>query len=461
MKRAKRIYILLGVLAVVCLAAVGVIHYQEETERIANTDEIVLEIDPDTVESLSWSYEDTSLSFTKEESWVYDEDAAFPVDQEKVADLLEQFRAFGASFIIEEVTDYGQYGLDDPVCTIDLSTADTDYEILLGDYSAMDSQRYVSVGDGNVYLVQTDPMESFEITLPDMIQDDEIPDFDAVQSITVTGVDDYTAEYQEENNSTACQEDAYFVQADGLALDTSRVESYLSSLSGLDLGEYVTYNASQEDLEACGLDDPQMTVSVVYLPETEDEDEEAQAQTFTFSVSQDPDQQDSEEELEAEEITAYLRVGESPILYQLSGEDYLTLMAAARDDLRHQELFAADFDQVTALEVTLEDTTYQLTAQGEEEDRVLVYNEEELDPADLQAALEALTASQFTQESPDGKEEISLTVTLDNENVTQMTLTFYRYDGQYCLAALDGSPLCLVDRSAVVDLMEAVNALVL
>lgn len=86
---------------------------------------------------------------------------------------------------------------------------------------------------------------------------------------------------------------------------------------------------------------------------------------------------------------------------------------------------------------------------------------EELDPADLQTALEALTASQFTQESPDGKEEISLTLTLDNENVTQMTLTFYRYDGQYCLAVLDGSPLCLVDRSAVVDLMEAVNALVL
>ena len=461
MKRAKRIYILLGVLAVVCLAAVGVIHYQEETERIANTDEIVLEIDPDTVESLSWSYEDTSLSFTKEESWVCDEDAAFPVDQEKVADLLEQFRAFGASFIIEEVTDYGQYGLDDPVCTINLSTADTDYEVLLGDYSAMDSQRYVSVGDGNVYLVQTDPMESFEITLPDMIQDDEIPDFDTVQSFTVTGVDDYTATYQEENTSTACEEDVYFVQEEGLALDTSRVESYLSALSGLDKGEYLTYNAAQEDLESTGLDDPQMTVSVVYLPETEDEDEETQAQTFTFSVSQDPDQRDSEEELEAEEITAYLRVGESPILYKLSGEDYQTLMAAARDDLRHQELFAASFDQVTALEVTLEDTTYQLAAQGEDEDRVLVYNEEELDPADLQTALEALTASQFTQESPDGKEEISLTLTLDNENVTQMTLTFYRYDGQYCLAVLDGSPLCLVDRSAVVDLMEAVNALVL
>ena len=42
------------------------------------------------------------------------------------------------AFEIEDVDDYGQYGLDDPECTITLETDDETYEISLGDYSTMD-----------------------------------------------------------------------------------------------------------------------------------------------------------------------------------------------------------------------------------------------------------------------------------------------------------------------------------
>lgn len=40
-------------------------------------------------------------------------------------------------------------------------------------------------------------------------------------------------------------------------------------------------------------------------------------------------------------------------------------------------------------------------------------------------------------------------------------MQFYRYDGASCLAVVDGEPVSLVARSAVVDLMEAVRAIVL
>ena len=40
-------------------------------------------------------------------------------------------------------------------------------------------------------------------------------------------------------------------------------------------------------------------------------------------------------------------------------------------------------------------------------------------------------------------------------------MQFYRYDGASCLAVVDGEPVSLVVRSAVVDLMEAVRAIVL
>ena len=65
MKRAKRMKILLGILVVVSVMAFAVLHYQEKQENIKNTDEIILQIESDTVSSLSWQYDDTSLSFIK------------------------------------------------------------------------------------------------------------------------------------------------------------------------------------------------------------------------------------------------------------------------------------------------------------------------------------------------------------------------------------------------------------
>ena len=72
-----------------------------------------------------------------------------------------------------------------------------------------------------------------------------------------------------------------------------------------------------------------------------------------------------------------------------------------------------------------------------------------------------MTAEEFTDERPDQKEEISLTVHLDNENFPQVAIKLYRYDGSHCLAVVDGESVSLVDRTAVVDLIEAVHAIVL
>ncbi len=468
MKRAKRLYILLGVLAVVCAVTLVVVQYEEKQEQIRTSGDQILSVETSEVQSLSWETETATLAFHKDENWLYDEDEAFPVDEEHIEELLEQFQDFRAAFVIEEVTDYAQYGLDEPVCTIDLTAGETSYEIQLGAYSTMDSQRYVSIGDGNVYLVEEDPMDQFDVELSDLIDNDEVPAFDQVQSLTVAGTETYEAAYQEENPYTACADDTYFVQKDGayLALDTDRVEDYLDTLHGLSLTDYVTYNATEEEIQSCGLDDPELTVTVQYTSEGEDGQEESG--TFTISVSRDPDElaaaaetDETSEEDEEEEITAYARVGESPILYQISGAQYEALMAASYDDLRHQEVFTGDFEEVTSLEVELEGQTYTITAQGSGDKKTFTYGEEELDIADLQEALEGLTASSFTEESPTEKEEVRLTLTLDNENVQSVEIALYRWDGEQCLAVVDGTPVSLVPRASVVDLIEAINAIVL
>lgn len=42
-----------------------------------------------------------------------------------------------------------------------------------------------------------------------------------------------------------------------------------------------------------------------------------------------------------------------------------------------------------------------------------------------------------------------------------MDIELYRHDGEDCLAVVDGETFALVPRSDVVDLIEAVNAIVL
>lgn len=198
MKRSKRLLLLLAALAVVSLGTLGLLHTEEKKEQIKVSGEIILELDSDSVQALSWKNETEALAFHREEGWVYDGDAAFPVSEERMEELLELFRQFGVSFIIESPEEVGQYGLDDPVCTISIGTGEQSWEMNLGDYSAMDSERYISIGDGNVYLAKVDPLDSFDITLKDMIDHDKIPAFDKVERLAFSGGESYTAGYDGE-----------------------------------------------------------------------------------------------------------------------------------------------------------------------------------------------------------------------------------------------------------------------
>lgn len=485
MKRAKKLYILLGVLVAVCAITFGVSRYQTRQEEIKNSGEVILEVPTDSVESLSWDVGDRSFSFHKETTegdtdsesiWIYDEDDVFPVDKTKINNLLSCFESLTAAFVIENPEDLGQYGLTDPSCTINFSDGETSYTVLLGDYSPMDSQRYVSIGDGNVYLVSEDPMEEFDVELSKMLDDDDIPYLEeegTTTSIRFSGEINYEIAYEADSDNTYRADDVYFTEQNGrqVPLDSTRVSDYLHEVSFVFPDEYVTYKATDEDLAACGLDNPQLVIEADY--NTEDEDGNTVSNSFTMSISRDPDAlakaqssdaettSEDEADTETEEITAYMRIGDSKIIYRLSGEDYETLMAAGYNDLRHTEVLPADFADIAQIDISLEGTDYTITSEGDAEERTYFYEDEELDIADLQSAMQTLTADSFTDEQPTEKEEIHLTLHLDLEGEPSAEIGLYRYDGSYCLAVVDGTPMCLVQRSYVVDLIEAVNAIVL
>lgn len=481
MNRSKRLCALIGVLAAASAATFAVTRIEDKKEQIKTSGEVVLEIDPESVDTLSWTCDGTTLAFHKNEggAWIYDEDKAFPVDPDKIQTLLEQFEAFSAAFTIENAEDLSQYGLDSPTCTITLTAGDDSYTIDLGSYSTMDEQRYVSDGDGNVYLAASDPLEEYDAGLSDLILNDETPGVSEVSKLTFSGTSDYTVFYEKDSASTYCADDVYFTEQSGvtLPLDTSSVTAYLSEINGLDLTDYVTYNATDEELASYGLDKPELTVTEVYTEENEDDKEEEK--TFVLHISRDPKELEkaekeatdndsadasgeASEEEDSEDITAYARVGESHIVYRISGDAYQALTAASYDDLRHTDLLSMDLTDVTRIDISLDGSDYTLTSETKKKEQTWSYQEEEIDFANLKSALQSLTADSFTTETPGSNpEEISLTLHLDNENFPEVTLSLYRYDGNDCLALLDGKPVALVKRAQAVDIMEAVRAIVL
>ena len=459
MKRSKRIYMLLGILVVACIATFALIQFEEHKEKIRSSEEIILEIPSDTVEALSWEYESKTLSFHKEDDWIYDEDDEFPVDQEKIQWLLGIFEQFGVSFIIEDVEDYGQYGLDDPICRIDITTTDQSYEILLGNYSEMDQQRYVSIGDGNVYLVKDDPLNYYDIEIKDVIDNDETPIFDNVKEIVFSGAESYRIIYEEDSENSYRDDDVYFAQLSGksLPLDTSRVEKYLRNVRYTDLTDYVTYKVKAEELQKYGLDNPELTLTVNYI--AENEEGEGVDETFVLHVSRDPEERDNS--VDEEEITAYARIGNSKIIYQISSDDYKNLIAASYNSLRHLEVLPAKFEDVYQIDITLEGKNYTISSEKKGEERIYYYNEEEIDIGDFKYFLEGLEVESFTDERPKHSLEIGLTVYLDMEKEPKIKIDLYRYDGTHCLAMVDRNPVSLVKRPSVVDLIEAVHSIVL
>lgn len=470
MRKATKLYALLGVLLVVCIAAFAISRYEEKKEQIKNSGEVILEIPTESVTALSWTNETGTFSFTKDETWVYDDDNAFPVDEEKINDLLEQFTSFAAAFAIDDVEDFAQYGLDEPICTIHITAGEESYTVELGDFSKMDEQRYVSIGDGKVYLVSHDPLDEFGAVLRDLIRDDTIPEFDTVKQIAFSGEEFYTISY-DEGGTSICADDVYFT--DGTPLDTDTVNEWLTALRSLDLTNYVSYSATGEELQTFWLDNPALTVALDYSSSSDEDGNETDSGTLVLHLSQNPEELAAYEEAIANEedvlpdVTCYARVGDSQIVYQITQSEFDALTDVSYDALRHQKVFTADFDTVTSIDVTLEGENYTFICTPPEDaddtdtEGTWTYQGVEFDIFDFSYALRALVATNFTVETPTGQEEISLTLHLDNEDFSTFTLTLYRYDGESCIACVDGEPIAFVSRDKAVDLIEAVRAVTL
>lgn len=189
MKRGTKLLLLLAVLAVAGLGAWLASRYTAQLEAEEESAGVaVLSIDTETVTALGWTYdgEEVSLVYDGGE-WTYAASDVCPIDQSYPQAMVDALAALLAQETIEDPEELAGYGLEEPQCTVTLTADGADYELLIGDETALGGQRYLSTGDGAVYLTDDSLLSSFSYGLYDIIQMEEIPAMDDVSALTVHG----------------------------------------------------------------------------------------------------------------------------------------------------------------------------------------------------------------------------------------------------------------------------------
>ncbi len=227
MNKQKRLFIILVVVLIVCLAGyMGLLHYNKyksDDSESESTSVEALSVESSTVRSFSFdingeqytfsrvqaaggeSIEDsteeaeenisggtdstegseteasetkaseTKASETEDEQWVCDNDPELKLNTSKITTMLGCITSITASEKFDADTDVSDFGFDTPQNTITMTTDDNTYTIVVGAKNAMLSQYYIKVND-DVYLSSTTIPSQFAVTLDDLIQSDDSED---------------------------------------------------------------------------------------------------------------------------------------------------------------------------------------------------------------------------------------------------------------------------------------------
>ena len=475
MTRGKKLFVLLLALVILTGVTLLVAHLvpDEDESTAEDTSYIIFSLDPDQVTQLSWTYEDSTVTLTKDENsnWSYPDDEAFPLDASYPDAMVQALKEVSATKTIESPENLADYGLEEAACAISVTAGDSTYELRIGDETGLGGQRYLSLGDGNVYLVDADLLEDFSLGLYDIVSMESIPSMTDLTSVSIeTTSGTLTLDYLEDSGLAYSDQYTWFWNQDGeeTPLDTDLAEDLVSTVTGLTWNACVDYQADEDSLGTYGLDIPAATITVEYTESTQVETNETDENGDPIYETQETPATFVLELGYYDGDTCYARISGSSMVYRVDGTVANTLLAAKGEDLLPQDVVLMDWSDVTSVEINLDGTTYSLekTVQEETDEdgnttETYVY---QLDgqTVDITDALDSIQDLEVTGSDTDatpGTEELSFTFYQDKENFPTVTLVFSQYDSSSCLVTLNGESRLLVSRTDLLDLVDTLQDL--
>lgn len=311
---------------------------EADKEEAENASIQLMDLTEDDIAAFSYQYNGETITFVKEDgTWYLDSDREFPVKQSSIEGKLSSVASTTASREIEISEDnLSDYGLDEPVNTITVTDSEGNKTILeIGDQNGTSSEYYCRLNESNkVYMISSslDSMMSFDVyTVADMSSFPSISS-DSIKELTVS----------DKNQSKT--------------LDSDDDSSAFTTISSLYYTNQIDYNC--EDMSEYGLDQPQYTVTIKYLEETEDETESDTQAEEDEVIEEDTSETDetveeTEETYDEEDLTTvvlyigsstdngyYVRVDDSTEVHMISSDDVESLVESLSSDSETEETTA-------------------------------------------------------------------------------------------------------------------------
>ena len=272
------IIVLLILLVVAGVAYYGATVYQKKQadKEIEEEDtEITLyAMDIDKINKIHLVTEERDVTYVKKEGIWHDEsDAQFPVNQEIIADMLEDVSEVNASkLVIENPDDISQYQLDKPSYRVELEDEEGNSNLLvIGLENVAAEGYYAYVGDSKkIYAIASNVTDALDFTWGQMMALPEAPEIEAEYvtafKMTPEKGDVFEAVYNEKRAVYKDYEgwDIRSPYKDVMPGSATALQTLFGGLAALSFNDGVAYNATKELKKQYGLDKPAYVVEVSY-----------------------------------------------------------------------------------------------------------------------------------------------------------------------------------------------------
>lgn len=256
-KKKKTLVCLAGILILLLFVYAGIIvfqdHQEQERKKEAEAQKIYI-TDLKGISDIQYDVGNGRIHLTKEDDVWYDgEDPDFPLAQSYPKQMEDTLRKLQAERKLEEGDTLEDYGLQDPVYTVNLTDTDGKKTTLYFGNTTGDSY-YVTLDEKTeIYTVKNTVITDLSYTMEEMAQLDVFPSIGSGNLKKVTILQNgKTTVYDSEKEE---DETAIAVIAGGLGAVT--------------LTDVAEYSAAQEDLARYGLDEKnRITETVVYTQDT-------------------------------------------------------------------------------------------------------------------------------------------------------------------------------------------------
>ncbi|MCR5151358.1 MAG: DUF4340 domain-containing protein [Clostridiales bacterium] len=261
-----KLLIPLVILAVLIGGIFAVSKLSEKTESKGEEVSTVIaaQTDTSTVTALNITFDKNTFGVAKNAKgqWQYIDDAAFPLSENKVNDLLTVLSSIESSRIVNSnASDTVQYGLSPASVQVVAETEDGESKAFkFGDESSTGDVYFCTNGDKKVYLVDSSIKERFQTDIFDLAQIENICELNEIKSVEVKGEESdicFTVSTKSKTDETKVYKARSGEKE--ISVSESAGSEFIDSIKALSFDSLVNYKGESEKY---GLDSPAFTITL-------------------------------------------------------------------------------------------------------------------------------------------------------------------------------------------------------